>query len=382
MDSAGKPLEGLKLIDFTRVLAGPYATALLADLGADVIKVESPGGDDYRHIGPFRNGESALFQSVNRGKRSIVLDLKSAADVETARRLVNRSDALVENFRPGTMGKLGLGPESFADTNPRLVYASISGFGQTGPNAIRPAYDIIIQAMSGIMALTGEPEQPPTMVGEAVADVAGGIFSAWAIMVALYERERTGRGRVIDVALFDSLLAMLPTAAARVLVSGQDPVRTGNRHALSAPFGVYPARDGHFAVAVLNDRLFADFCAVLDQPQLLDDNRFKTDELRRRNESDLSVIIDHWASDFTADEVVAKLAAGGVPASVLSTVKAAWQSEQANARQLMSPVRHDLLGELRLPEQPVHFIGSTRGSRKPAPELDQHGEEIRRELEE
>lgn len=380
MDIERKPLAGVTVLDFTRVLAGPYATALMADLGAGVIKVEGPGGDEYRHVGPFRDGESALFQTVNRGKRSILLDLKDPADLATARALARRADVLVENFRPGVMEKLGLGPAALQAENPGLVYASVSGFGQTGPNAARPAYDIIVQAMSGLMAQTGEPEGAPTMVGEAVADVAGGLFAAWGIMVALFDRQRTGRGRVVDVALFDALLSMMPTAGARVLVAGADPRRSGNRHALSAPFGVYPAGQGHFAVAVLNDRLFAGFCAAIGRPDLAADPRFGSDEARCANEPALAEAIATWAGGLTAAEAVAALSAAGVPASELATARAAWLSGQARERGLASAVAHPALGEIALPEQPVHFSASPRGGRAPAPGLDEHGAAIRAEL--
>ncbi|MBD9528434.1 CaiB/BaiF CoA-transferase family protein [Paracoccus sp. PAR01] len=376
-----QPLSGLRVLDFTRVLAGPYATALLADLGAEIIKVEGPGGDEYRHIGPFRDGESALFQTANRGKRSILLDLKDPVDRDVALALADRADVIVENFRPGVMARLGLGPDQLRARNPRLVYASISGFGQSGPNHERPAYDIILQAMSGMMALTGDPDAAPMMVGEAVADVAGGLFAAWGIMTALYERERTGQGREIDVALFDALASMMPTAAARVLVCGQDPVRSGNRHALSAPFGTYPAGQGHFAVAVLNDRLFARFAAAIDRPELIDDPRFATDADRRLNEPALAEAITTWAAGLDAEGAVAALSAAGIPAAPLSTAREAWTSDQVMARGLVSAVDHPQLGRIDLPEQPVHFAGAPRGMRRPAPGLDEHGAQIRAELE-
>jgi CoA:oxalate CoA-transferase len=382
MQGDGRPLEGVRVLDFTRVLAGPYATALMADLGADVIKVEGPSGDDYRHIGPFCGDESALFQTVNRGKRSIVLDLKSSDDVALAHRLAARADVLIENFRPGVMEKLGLGPDALQAANPRLIFASISGFGQNGPNAARPAYDVIVQAMSGIMEQSGEPDGPPTMVGEAIADVAGGMFGAWGIMVALYERERTGRGRRIDLALHDALVSMMPTAAARVLVCDADPQRTGNRHALSAPFGVYAAGRGHFAVAVLNDRLFAGFCAAIGQPDLAHDPEFATDTARRANEPRLAAAIEAWARSLGAEEAVAALAGAGVPAAPLATARAAWRSDQVRQRLLVSPVDHPTIGRFDLPEQPVLFAGSPRGGRAAAPALDEHGAAIRAELEE
>ncbi|MGR3250551.1 MAG: CaiB/BaiF CoA transferase family protein [Paracoccus sp. (in: a-proteobacteria)] len=375
-----KPLDGIRVLDFTRVLAGPYATAMMADLGADVVKVEAPGGDEYRHIGPFRNGESALFQTANRGKRSIVLDLRSSADLAIARDLALRADVMVENFRPGVMARLGLDEASLHADNPRLVYASVSGFGQSGPNAARPAYDVIVQAMSGLMDLTGEPDAAPTMVGEAMADVAGGLFAAWGIMVALFDRSRTGQGRVVDLALFDALLSMMPSAGARVLVCDADPARTGNRHALSAPFGVYPAGQGYFAVAVLNDKLFAAFCDVIGRPGLQHDPSMASDESRRAHEPVLADAIAQWAGGLTAAQAVAALSAAGVPASELASVRDAWQSDQARARGLASPVVHPVLGSVSLPEQPVHFSGSPRGTRRAAPELDEHGAEIRAEL--
>lgn len=381
MTDTQKPLAGIKVLDFTRVLAGPYATAMMADLGAEVIKVEAPGGDEYRHIGPFRDGESALFQTANRGKRSIVLDLRSAEDLEVARKLAQRADVVVENFRPGVMDRLGLGAQTLQSDNPGLVFASVSGFGQSGLNSGRPAYDIIVQAMSGLMDLTGEAKAAPTMVGEAVADVAGGMFAAWGIMVALFDRTRTGRGRVIDLALFDALLSMMPSAAARVLVCDADPVRSGNRHALSAPFGVYPAGHGHFAVAALNDKLFAAFCDAIGRPDLQDDPRMATDESRHAHEPVLAEAIAVWAGGLDAAQAVAALSAAGVPSSELSSARDAWLSDQARERGLVSVVAHPVLGAVSLPEQPVHFSDSPRGMRRAAPDLNEHGAEIRAELE-
>lgn len=377
MKTGDGPLSGFRVLDFTRVLAGPYATALLADLGADVIKVEGPQGDEYRHVGPFRDGESALFQTVNRGKRSVVLDLKDPRDVAVARDLAAAADVVVENFRPGVMARLGLGSEALMAANPRLVYASISGFGQSGPNADRPAYDIILQAMTGLMHVTGHPDGPPTMVGEAMGDVAGGVFATLGIVSALLERERTGQGRLIDVALHDSLAAMMPTAAARVLICGENPQRSGNCHALSAPFGVYPAGTGYFAVAVLNDRLFAAFCNVIGQPCLAADPRFASDTLRRVNEPALALAITDWAANLTAEAAVTQLAAAGVPAAELTSTEAAWTSAQSVERALHTPVTHPAIGQISVPEQPVHFAGLARGGRRAAPALDQDGAAIR-----
>ena len=217
-----KPLSTIKILDFTRVLSGPYCTAMLADIGADVVKIEPPQGDDYRHIGPFlEDGSSALFATVNRGKRSVVLDLNNDADRAVALKLAGDADVLVENFRPGVAAKLGIGYEALSIINPKLIYASISGFGQTGPMAQRPAYDIIVQAMSGIMSVTGEPNGPPTLIGESVADVVSGLSASWAILAALNQRHFTGFGQHLDISMQSSMLALQPLVAARLFASGK-----------------------------------------------------------------------------------------------------------------------------------------------------------------
>lgn len=375
-----KPLSGLRVLDFTRVLSGPYCTALMADLGADVLKIESPRGDDYRHIGPFVHGESVLFHNVNRGKRSLVIDLKTPSATEKISALVKTADVVIENFRPGVMDKFGLGWPALSAINSRLVYVSISGFGQTGPNVAQPAYDIIIQAMSGLMSITGELDGPPTMVGEPIADVAGGLFGAWGCMVALFERERTGRGRYVDLALFDALMAMTPTAACRHLIAGDEPSRTGNRHALSAPFGVYRAGQGFFTVAVLNDKLFQLFAETIERPDLIENPKFATDELRRHYEAELAEAIEAWAAELTTNEAVALLNGAGVPSSPIATVAEAWSSDQVSARELASVVEHPELGRLMVPEQPVQFSQVPRGHRRSAPALNAHEDEILREI--
>lgn len=371
-----RPLENVSVLDFTRVLSGPYCTVLMADLGADVIKVESGEGDDYRHVGPFVEGESALFDALNRGKRSIALDLRTPSAIAAVRRLARRADVLVENFRPGVMDRLGLGWETLSASNPRLVYVSISGFGHTGPNIQTPAYDVIIQALSGIMHVTGDPAGPPTMIGEAIGDVAAGLFAAWGTAVALFDRERTGLGRHVDLAMFDALLAFMPTLAARHLLAGEEPTRVGNRHPLSAPFGVYRAGDGHFAVAVLNDRLFARFSEVIERPEMASEQRFSSDSLRFQNESALADAIEGWAAQRTAAQAVTALSSAGVPAATIASLTQAWQSQQAEERGLWSVVGHETRGELRVPEQPVHFSGAPRGVRSRAPRLDEHKQDI------
>ena len=307
------PLAGLRIVDFTRVLSGPFCTALLADLGAEVIKVEPPQGDDYRAIGPMRNGESALFNVMNRNKHSVVLDLKLPDAQALARELCATADVVVENFRPGVAEKLGIGYAAVRAINPRVVYASISGFGQTGPAAHRPAYDIVLQAMSGLMEATGSPDGPPTLVGEAVSDVVSGLFASWGVLAALLGRERNGQGTHVDVAMLDATLAFTATSVSRFLFTGRNPVRVGNRHPLSAPFGVYAAADGHYVLAVLNNKLFAQLCAVIGQPALAHDARFATDELRSLNEPALRAAIEAWSDTLTVDQVVSHLEAAAVP---------------------------------------------------------------------
>ncbi|WP_417476060.1 CaiB/BaiF CoA transferase family protein [Leisingera sp.] len=375
-----RPLERVQILDFSRVLAGPYCTALMADLGAEVIKVEPPAGDDYRHIGPFRDGESLLFQSVNRGKKSIVLDLKTEDGAAAARALAAESDVLVENFRPGVMERFGLGADTLCAACPQLVYVSVSGFGQTGPNRMLPAYDIIIQAMSGLMDMTGAEDGPPMMAGDALADVAGGVFAAFGAMVALFDRERSGRGRHVDLALYDSLVSMMPVAACRALMAGETPKRTGSKHALSAPFGTYSAGDGSFTVAVLNDRLFARFATAIGAPELAEDPRFASDALRRQNEPALAQHIERWGAERGTQDAVAVLSEAGIPAAALCSVPEAWGSPQAQARGLASAVEHPTLGKVTVPEQPVHFSNAPRGGRQSAPTLGAHTQDILQQL--
>ena len=371
--SAGRPLQGLRVLDFTRVLAGPYCTALLADLGADVLKIEPPRGDDYREIGPFfPDGSSALFAAVNRGKRSVVLDLAKPSDRAAAQELAAGADVAVENFRPGVADKLGVGWAALSERNPRLIYASVTGFGQQGPNAARPAYDIIVQAMTGIMSVTGDPDREPTMIGESIADVASGLFCAWAILAALYERQRTGRGRRIDVAMFDAMIAMQPLVVTRLLATGVPPRRVGNRHALSAPFGVYAARDGSFALAVLNDKLFRALAETIGKPGLAADPRFVSDPLRLINETALRAEIEDWSRRLAVDEAVAALAEGGVPAAEVADMAQALASPQAEARPPLQRIAHPTLGLILAPEQPAHFAGVPRGGASPAPGLGEH----------
>lgn len=371
-----RPLEGLRVLDFTRVLAGPLATALLADLGAEVIKVEPPQGDDYRAIGPMRNGQSALFTVMNRNKKSLVLDLKQPQAALLVEALVEKVDVVVENFRPGVADRLGIGYERLAARNPRLVYVSVSGFGQTGPYAARPAYDVIVQAMSGIMEATGDPQGPPTLVGEAISDVVAGLFASWAILAAVHQTQRTGQGQQVDVAMFDTTLSFLVTSMARYLFTGTPARRVGNRHPLSAPFGVYRARDGHFALAVLNLKLFQALANAIGQPAMGQDDSLASDEQRSAREPELRAAIEAWAADHSVEEVVAIIEQAGVPVAPIWNIGQALESPQALARNLLQPVDDERLPGLRLPVQPVRFGGAATSQPTRAPALGEHTEDL------
>ncbi len=372
----GGPLAGVKILDFTRVLSGPYCTALLADLGADVVKVESPQGDEYRHIGPFRNGESALFQLVNRSKQSIALDLKSPPGRSLAARLAARADVLVENFRPGVAARLGLGYPSLSARNPALVHASISGFGQSGALRELPAFDLVAQAMSGFMALTGEPMGPPMKAGESIGDLAAGLFCSWAILAALFERARTGRGRQIDVAMVDALIAMLPTAVAQWMFGAAPPMRNGNRHPISTPFGVYPSSDGYVVICVLSSGQFAALTACIGRPELAADPRFASDELRTRHEPEITALLTNWSRSLSVAEALERLHAAGVPASRVESPEEVFAGSHVRERAVLSTIVHPLLGAIPAMEQPVHFAGLDRGRQRPAPALDEHHEVV------
>ena len=374
-----QPLAGVRVVDFSRVLSGPYCTALLADMGAEVIKIESPAGDDYRHVAPFKNGESALFTQVNRGKKSVVVDLRTPQGQRAVRHLVASADAVVENFRPGVAARLGVGWDELSALNPALVFLSISGFGQTGPWANKAAYDVIIQGLCGLMSVTGQSDGPPTLVGEAVADVVAGLFGAWALTTALFERERKGGrnapGRYIDLSMFDSMLSFMVTSTTSSLFTGETPVRVGNRHPSSAPFGCYAALDGYFSLAVLNNKLFAKLCTVIGAESLLEDERFVTDSSRNQHESILRDHIEKWSRLRQVADIVSIFEAEGVPCGPLLDVVQALSSEQAQSRNILVPLEDHRLSPQCLVRQPAVFSGVLQERLKHAPKLGEHTSE-------
>jgi CoA:oxalate CoA-transferase len=376
------PLAGLLVVDLTRVLAGPFCTMVLADLGARVIKVEAPGGDDARRIGPFVDGESAYFTSLNRGKQSIALDLKHAADRTVFEKLLARADVLCENFRPGVMDRLGYGWETLHERHPRLVLASTSGFGQTGPYAGRPAYDIVVQAMGGVMSLTGHPGSPPTRVGSSLGDITAGLFTAVGIQAALLERERSGIGRRVDVSMLDAQVATLENAIARHAATGEVPGPMGSRHPSIAPFEALATARGHIVIAAGNDALFAVLCETLERVELAHDPRFASNELRRRNAVELSQLLEAALALRPADVWIERLLEAGVPCGPLNDVAAVVADPQVVARNMVVTAPLESGGRLEMAGNPVKISGFVDPiTRDAAPALDADRAAIIAELE-
>jgi CoA:oxalate CoA-transferase len=380
--SGAGPLAGVTVVDLTRVLAGPYCTMVLSDLGARVIKVERPGaGDDSRAIGPFVQGRSAYFSSLNRGKESIALDLKDEADCAIFHALLERADVLVENYRPGTMDRLGLGWETLHRRHPRLVYAAASGFGHTGPYRERAAYDMVVQGMGGIMSVTGHPGGPPTRVGTSIGDITAGLFTAVGIGSALYERERTGQGRMIDVAMLDCQVAILENAVARYFASGESPGPIGSRHPSITPFAAFAAADGYVVIAAGNDRLFERLAGVLERPDLLSDPRFANNDLRTGSADALAAEIERTLATRDVADWLARLDAAGIPCGPLNDVKAALEDPQIRARNMVVSAEDPQAGTVRMAGNPIKMSGvddpPTRG---PVPELDGDRRRLLREL--
>lgn len=380
------PLSNITVIDLTRVLAGPYCTMVLSDLGARVIKVENPtGGDDARHIGPFvESGESrksAYFMSLNRDKESIALDLKSDDDRQVLLDLLKQADVLVENFRPGVMEKLGLGYDDLHALYPELIYASVSGFGQTGPHRDQPAYDIVVQAMGGIMSVTGHKGGPPTRVGTSIGDITAGLFTAIGISSALYERTRTNKGSKIDVAMLDCQIAILENAIARYMALGENPGPLGARHPSISPFSVFKAKDDYLVIAAGNNTLFGKLSKVIGIPGLKDDKRFITNDLRTKHFSMLTQKIESALSDRPVSEWLGKLDKAGVPSGPLNTVADILKDPHVKARNMLISTDDRDVGQVGMAGNPIKIKGvPDPEKRNPAPDLDSHRERIMAEL--
>ena len=371
------PLQGLLVVDFSRVLAGPFAAMMLADLGARVIKIERPGaGDDSRGYGPFLDGRSLYFARVNRGKESIALDLKDPADLAVARAITARADVLVENYRPGVMERLGLGPAALRAGNPRLVYCSVSGFGHTGPWAQRPAYDAVVQAMSGIMAITGAEGGAQVKPGVPVADLAAGLYAFGGITSALLGRATTGRGTHLDVAMYDATVSLLEGAALSWLATGIDPNSIGNAHFTIAPFDTFRCRDRDITLCAANDELFAALVTALGLPRLAVDPRFIGNAARHAARTQLKAELEVVLATADADHWLDLLGRAGVPSGPISTVAEAVGSEQAQSRRMVIDA-----GGLPGPGNPIKTSGYDDPVVRPAaPALDEHGSALRAEF--
>ncbi|MDE2863371.1 MAG: CoA transferase [Chloroflexota bacterium] len=378
---ADKFLDGVLVLDFSRVLAGPFCTMTLGDLGARVIKVEPLGGDEARGMGPFRDEQSLYFASVNRGKESVSLDLKDPRARAAAQTLAGRADVLVENYRPGTMQRLGLGYEHLAARNPALVYLSLSGFGQTGPYADRGAYDVIVQALSGLMSITGPEGGPPTRVGASLGDLVPALYGVIAVLAALLQRRSSGRGTWIDLGMLDSVFAVLENALARFQASGQNPSPLGNRHPSITPFSTFAAADGPIAIACGNNALFERLCQALDAGRVAEDPRFASNALRTRNQAELALAIESRLATGTTADWERRLLAAGIPAARVNQISDLLADEHLRERGMLTQLHLD--GEadaITIPGTPLRARGFDRAVAERAPTLGEHTASVLSEL--
>lgn len=383
------PLKGIRVLELARILAGPWIGQTLADLGADVIKVESPAGDDTRTWGPpFLAGEegekldAAYFHACNRGKRSVVLDFTTEEGQEAVRRLVAQSDVLLENFKVGGLTKYGLDYESLKKINPRLIYCSVTGFGQDGPYAHRAGYDYIVQGMSGIMDLTGEPDREPQKIGVAFADIFTGLYGVIAVQAALAQRERTGEGQQIDMALLDCMTGVLANQALNFLVSGKAPRRLGNAHPNIAPYQVFPTSDGHLIVAVGNDRQFVKFCTLLGRSDLATDERYLTNALRVQNRDTLTPELAAETAKLERDTLLKLLEDAGVPGGPINTVADVFADPQIEHRQMRVDTPHSGAAAGTSPgvRTPIRFSAAELALERGVPRLGEHTAEVLAEI--
>lgn len=372
-------LQNLTVLDLTRVVAGPYAGAILGDFGANVIKIEMPGkGDDARAYGPYENGESMYYANLNRNKRGITLNLKSEKGKEVFLKLVEKADILLENYRPGVMDKLGLGYDVLHEINDKLIYGAVSGFGSYGPYSQRPGYDIISQAMGGLMSVTGPRGGEPTRSGNAMGDILGGMNLVIGVLAAVNARNITGHGQRVDISLVDSVVASLENAYIRYFKSEKLPVRNGNAYASIAPYDSYQAKDGKVIIACGNQKLYEKLCnEVLDMPWMITDERFLTVPLRVENMDIQKKYIEEWTTQYTVDEIVEKVLSKGIPAGPIYNVKQITEDEHiANVREMFIEVDHPVIGKMKVNGSPVKLLDTMPRINCPAPTLGQHNEEI------
>jgi CoA:oxalate CoA-transferase len=373
-----KPLEHIKVLDFTRVLAGPYCTMILANMGAEIIKIERLGsGDDSRSYGPFINGQSAYFISINRGKKSISMDLKSQKAAEVVKELVKKVDIVTENFRPGTMEKLGLGYEELRKINPRLIFATMSGFGQTGPYSRRPAYDMIVQGMGGIMSITGVEGGAPVRVGTSIGDIIAGMYGAIGILTALTDRDISGKGRMVDVAMLDGQISILENAISRYAATGDIPKPLGGRHPSITPFEAYKTKDSYIIIACGNQALWEKFCKLTGREDLLAMDIFKTNEDRTDNVKKLNVYMNEICREKTTAEWDEYLNNNGIPCSPINTIDKLFADPQIAARNMLIEVEQPGAGKVKISGNPIKLSGMEEEIHKdPAPFVGEHTEII------
>ncbi|MBM3780322.1 MAG: CoA transferase [Acidobacteria bacterium] len=376
------PLHGLTVIDLTRVLSGPYCTMMLADLGARVIKVEHPRtGDDTRAWGPpFVGRESAYFLSINRNKESVALDFKSPEGAAVLARLIAQADVLVENFKPGTLDRAGFGADAVRARHPRLIYASISGYGQTGPRRSEAGYDAVIQAEGGLMSFTGEADGPALRMGVAISDIVAGMFAAQAITAALYHRTQSGEGQRVDIGMLDTTAALLTYQAGNYFATGQAPGRLGNRHPTIAPYETLPTRDGDLVVAVGNDGIWRRFCPAIDRPTLADDPRFLTNRDRLTHYHELRPLLVEALQARTRAEWTTRFHAAGVPCGAVRDLHEVLSDPQIEARDMVASVDHPTVGPTRVMGSPLKLSATPPSVRTPPPLLGQHTRDVLTEL--
>jgi CoA:oxalate CoA-transferase len=376
------PLSGITVIDLSRILAGPYCTLMLAELGARVIKVEAPEtGDDARQYGPFVNGKSAYFQSVNRGKESLVLNLKTETDKVVFKKLLAKADIIVENFRPGTMEKLGFGWDTLKQEYPKLIYASASGFGHSGPDMYRPAYDMVVQGMGGIMSVTGHPGNPPTRIGMSIGDIGSGLYATIGIQAALYHRQLTGEATKVDIGMLDCQLALLENAVMRYHVSGTAPGPLGARHPSITPFEAYQTKDGYIIISAGNDALFGKLSDSLGKTEWVTDVRYTTNDLRNQNVEALKTEMEAVLGTNTTSHWVDRLGDFGIPASPINDVGQASSHPQTIARNMIVSIDDPITGPMKVSGNPIKISGfEDPTTRSPAPNLDEHRDQILDEI--
>jgi crotonobetainyl-CoA:carnitine CoA-transferase CaiB-like acyl-CoA transferase len=378
---ATRPLGNVRVLDLTRVLAGPFCSMILGDMGAEVIKIEEPGkGDDTRRWPPFVGGEATYFMSVNRNKLSVTVNLKSPEGLDLLKRLASKSDVLLENFRTGTMERLGLGYRALSRLNPKLVYCSISGFGESGPEAHRAGYDLIVQGESGIMDLTGFADGPPVKVGNSIADLVAGLSAAHGVTLALLARTRTRRGQKVEIAMLDVMASLLTYQAGIYFGTGQRPTRKGNQHPSIVPYEVFRASDAYVTLGVANNSLWQQCCRALERPELATDRRFDTEAKRVENRAELVPLINEILAARSADEWLKRLEAAGVPAGRIRSVAEVCESEHLKARGMIAHLSHPSAGDVTVMGVPVR-LGATAGAvRRPPPLLGQHTEVVLRRV--